>query len=434
MALRKVIRTGAGTGGGPAGPCGFNKDVYVDAVRGNDATGVRGDFDKCFQTIQAALNAALSYDRIVVGPGIYNAKIVMPDLDGIAIVGASRVDTILLGDGVNPLFQWVPGPNAFVRSFYTGQLQIMGATQKAIDIDGVNLASPRNFCDHGMFFEEVDVAQGDVWLKCISTVRLNRCTWLGQAQVQNCSVFATQETEIAQKTLLQYIGANPHPDTGRSLYALANNTIVGELHIVGHPIVEIDPTSLVLGYLDATGLTSALPLAPIIAIQGAVGNPFGAPVNTTFIAQLGTVIELSRGLFFGPVAITYGPTGPALPVRGRQSFFASTITLNGAIALDIRDSSYNPLGLGGAGPFTVDQSSIVFLGVPDGGPGVLFPITIAPPLPTANYVVTVTPLPPPGGVPCSTAVTAKVPAGCVVLTTSPAPGYTYDVRVERGQL
>ena len=48
--------------------------VWVDAVNGDDATGLRGRLQKPFKTLTAAKTAAQSGDTITVLPGVYNEK------------------------------------------------------------------------------------------------------------------------------------------------------------------------------------------------------------------------------------------------------------------------------------------------------------------------------------------------------------------------
>jgi hypothetical protein len=69
--------------------------VWVDAVNGNDSTGMRGQLGKPFLTLTAAKNAANSGDVIVVFPGTYNGNNLLKDgvnwhfMDGATITGAA---------------------------------------------------------------------------------------------------------------------------------------------------------------------------------------------------------------------------------------------------------------------------------------------------------------------------------------------------------
>lgn len=53
----------------------FNQAVFVDSTNGNDATAVKYNISKPYDTIQAAITAAVSGDTIVVFPGSYSGTI-----------------------------------------------------------------------------------------------------------------------------------------------------------------------------------------------------------------------------------------------------------------------------------------------------------------------------------------------------------------------
>lgn len=74
--------------------------VWVDAVNGNDGTGVRGDAGKPFLTVAAALAAALAGDLVFIRPGTYNLAAGISVPSGVSIRGACMGHTVVQMLGV----------------------------------------------------------------------------------------------------------------------------------------------------------------------------------------------------------------------------------------------------------------------------------------------------------------------------------------------
>lgn len=67
--------------------------VWVDAVNGNDATGVRGQQTKPFATIQAGIDAAVSGDAVFVFPGTYTGLVVCKN--NVSVFGLDEAHCII---------------------------------------------------------------------------------------------------------------------------------------------------------------------------------------------------------------------------------------------------------------------------------------------------------------------------------------------------
>lgn len=98
------VLTSQGSGAAPiwATPSGggsalSGNNIYVDAVNGDDATAVNGDFTKPYETLDTAITHATSGYTIIVRPGTY-----------------TNVSTTLLKDGVNWYFE--PGTIVVAKS------------------------------------------------------------------------------------------------------------------------------------------------------------------------------------------------------------------------------------------------------------------------------------------------------------------------------
>ena len=68
--------------------------LWVDAVNGNDSTGINGRLDKPYLTISAAITAATSGDVIHVRPGTYTEATITLKT-GVSILGLDQVNCIL---------------------------------------------------------------------------------------------------------------------------------------------------------------------------------------------------------------------------------------------------------------------------------------------------------------------------------------------------
>lgn len=97
--VRSWIVAGGGSGSIPIG-----NTLFVDAVNGNDATGLRGRLDKPFLTLTAAQTTAVIGDLIYVREGTYN---------NVGLLGKDQVDwwfdagAVIIG--VNGTQLWVSG-------------------------------------------------------------------------------------------------------------------------------------------------------------------------------------------------------------------------------------------------------------------------------------------------------------------------------------
>lgn len=99
------------------------KQVWVDSVNGNDATGARGRRDKPFLTVQAAITAATAGDVVNVGPGIYTGTITLKNGVNIAC-SPGVIFRHTLPAGTTPDHQHITDGGVAVTCEFSGRPQI----------------------------------------------------------------------------------------------------------------------------------------------------------------------------------------------------------------------------------------------------------------------------------------------------------------------
>ena len=376
--------------------------VWV-AKNGNDAKARRGRIDLPFLTIQAALTAALAGDAILVAPGTYAENLVIPDKDGLAIVGQNTTSTIITA-ALGPTLSWVPaaGPGALVQSFRTENLTFNNSDPAAgvdtLHVDGSAVVSPNTFLLEWFIVDCMVTKTGGgtglaANLICVGRVIASLSNFTGTAvRCKNVGRLGATECSFASIDLnWDRNAAAPFPGTGREGYYLANSTFVGgNVVISGQPIFVLDKTSVLAGIpipastITATALTSfngggAANQAPVISLLGTLGAGLGVvPVGggaltITLPADAGpdsgglapTVpsgVDLGQGTFWGAVAISKGAGANRNTVNARGAFFFNTISSGNLIDLDLRGATFTQAALAVAGTGTIDRDTHTITG------------------------------------------------------------------------
>lgn len=353
-----------------------------------------------FNLLQAAINAAAAFDTILVTTnGIHAENITMQDLDGITILGNSEVTTIIQNVGASHTFTWVPGATtgAAVNSFVMSHIEFMNTdntgTYHAIHIDANAVASPNTFGASEIDFNFVDISGAGVAGQTTAYFRnLGIFYWThgavtgGDLVATNCSTFRTRQVGIGTLAVptnfsAEYAGANPCTGAGRSDYTISQQTVVwGNLVLLGHPIMQVDQSCLVVGSTIGT-LTSyyasGKDYCPIITLygqHGLVGGAGGA-ITLTFpdpqtsgtafnfldigpAAHIEGVVSLTKTNFLPATA-----RGVAV-VNGSGHFdltTASVINISGYIALNMRGGTYTQSAMTVTGAATVDRDVTSFV-------------------------------------------------------------------------
>jgi len=428
--------------------------VWV-AKNGNDAKARRGRIDLPFLTVQAALTAALAGDAILVAPGTYAENLVIPDIDGLAIVGENTTTTIITA-ALGRTISWVPaaGPGALVKSFNLAKLTVSNTDplSDTIFVDGTAVSNPNTFC--GSFFcDEIAVTHSGAGIPmnmiCVGRVITSLSTVTGNTgggvRIRNCSRFQVTESSVASSSLLPAtvldLGWDRNagaaiPGLGREGFYLSNSTFVSHNTIIsGQPIFSVGVGCVLLGTLTTalTFFAGGVNQGPVIYLNGSFGalidpvagylTPPVAGVGTiTITLPLTTaglprmVLDLTGGSFYGTVAIDKtggGVVRQSVTAKG-ASFYAQAagnITAGALIDLDLRGASFAQAALAVAGGGTIDRDKVTIQAVAVALAGT--PVVFAIPFPstvTTQYAPQFTPT----GViaaPVSASITARTAAG-----------------------
>jgi hypothetical protein len=411
-----------------------------------------------FLTLQAALNVASSNTAIYVFPGTYSENIVMPDLDGIAIIGSAEQNTTIINASPGHTFSWIPGATtgAAVTTFQMRQLTLSNTdttgTYHALHIDANAVVFPNTFLSDECDINFVDVdGVGGVGKTAAFIRNAGFVFWThgaivgGDLYVTNCTQFAGRQLEIGTliaptNFVAEYDGNNPHNGLGRSNISIAEDTVVyGDVQLKGHPIYQEDVSSLIIGNVTGT-LTSfyasGRDYCPALFFSAHHGQPGGTGGNLTLVfpdpqasGSAFNAVDFSTGHIIGAVNFTKTNFLPAnarglLYVAGQAQFDTTTangLSFNGYVAADLRGAVFHQNVLQATGAAAIDRDRITFVQTITASPTT---VPISPPLPTgATYAVAVGP-----SVAAAYGISAKAVNQFVL--TGPASG-TADITISR---
>lgn len=399
---------------------------YVNAAA---AVNGNGSQLKPFNLLQSAINAASDFDTIFVTTrGDHAENIVMRDLNGIAIIGNSESNTAIANIGASHTFTWVPGATTgvAVRKFTLRNIEFINddttGTYHGIHVDASAVVYPNTFCADEFDMDVVDVeAAGGQGKTSVYFRNTGQVFWThgqalnGDVTLINPSVFRTRQVEIgglgAPANLnVTYDGALEHNGIGRSDVSIGQQSIVwGNVVPNGHPIFQMDQSSLIVGNLGGGILTSyyssGRDYCPVFSVYGQLGilGVAGGNINLTFpdpqaSGSAFNIVDMSRAHVLGTVSFTKTNFVPAnargvAVVLGQAQFDTTTVgglSANGFVALDLRGAEFNVAALASTGAASVDRDKIAFSAQAITTAGTT--VAINPPLPTgATYAVAATP-------------------------------------------
>ena len=400
--------------------------LYVDGNRTDSYTQV-GNIFAPFKTIQAALDVATQGTTIYVATGTYNENIVIPDLDSLAIIGASEMNTIISNATPGHTITWIPGATsgASVNKFTIQNIDIENTdttgTYHAVHFDASAVVYPNVFLGDECDFVVVDIDGQQT--KGHPTAYFNNIGallwWHGQVNggdltVINPGVFRANGLEVG--TVNQpmnfnatYDGNLPRNLLGRNDITIAAGSVVwGDVILSGHPIYQEDTDSLVFGNLIATNLSSFYasgrdycPTLLLYGQHGVVGRSGGNITITFPDAQSSgsalNLVDFSNSHVIGNITITKTNYSPANSrgvayVQGQGQFdttSAGGITFNGYVAADFKGTVFNNSAVSANVYSVVDRTTVSYVNqaVTTGGTT----INISPALSSNAYAVAVTP-------------------------------------------
>ena len=258
-------------------------------------------------------------------------------------------------------------------------------------------------------------------LQNIENIMWNNGQINGDLNVTNSAAFKgrniTVGTSATPKNVNLTYNASAITDSAlnRIDYTLSSDTVIfGDLNIIGHPNVYLDTTSKILGnVVGANTMTSfhdsTRDYCPILSLHGQIGlsgqlNTNGSgDITLTFpdpnaSGSAYNQVDLSNSIVAGTVVLNKTNNSPSgdraiAYVTGPAQFDnggANSITVNGYVSLDLKNSSFQQSALNTSSTGFVDRNNITYLGATAAVAGTV--MTISPKLPTsATYAAIATP-------------------------------------------
>jgi hypothetical protein len=401
--------------------------LYVDGNR-TDTYTPNGTINFPYKTVQDALDDATANTTINVAPGLYSENIVMPDLDGICILGSSEMNTTIANAAPGHTFNWSPSSSVgnSINKFCLTNLEFVNTdttgTYHTLHINAANVTYPNTFIGEEMDIQTVDFEGAQS--QSNTTVYLNnvgvQLFW--HSQIYGGAVTVINPGEFRSTSMVigntgdphdfnvTYDGSLPRNGLGRNDITLAaGSAVFGNVNLNGHPIYQEDVDTVIVGNLNGANLStfyaSGRDYSPTILAYGQHGvvGGTGGSINLTFPDPntSGTsfnFVDFSNGHILGKVSLTKANLLPLSArgyavVQGQAQFDTSAangISANGYVAMDLRGANFNQSALQATGAATIDRSVVTLTSRTATTAGNV--ITISPPLAAgATYTTAVTP-------------------------------------------
>lgn len=311
--------------------------LYVDQVRGSDTTGQRGNANRPFATIQAALNAALTDDTVWLAPQRFTltqALTIPNTIVRLTIMGtttnpgsnalsAQQPCTIIIGANLNRIDV---STNTALARLSVENLSFANATAGfySIKADGTtaNLTALQIFINN--------VAGANIFAKRIGAVTGWNCTASGTNVLAGVIAILTAQSLLTGATTFSY-DVSTDPAAG-GLLLVQNGSTIGALTLTGQPNVVGDQTSTFTSIVGSGLLAPASGKQPAISICGFAGNvdfaSAGAELPDTATAL---TVDFSAARFVTSNGIVTTPaTAIKFKVAGAAAN-AQTVKLNDTI-------------------------------------------------------------------------------------------------------
>lgn len=394
--------------------------TYV-APNGSNATGQRGSISRPFATIQAAVTASQSGDVIVIAPKPaaapdYNENIVIPPaLTALTLRGESR-----FGVSIRPT---VGAAVTYVPSGTAGLLELHDLTIACQDgtSDAVAMSAP---LPARSSFTAVDCAIGQMTITEVRDVEDVVGTH-GTVTFTNCTNVAVKGSTIGRLGD-GFDGATTALPRGQHRYE--GVTITSTISLIGQIDAFFDggcsqPTGAAFQVAGTTRFAGGDDLGCKVTTRGQHGTTtISVDPNAVGLTDL-SAIDIQHATFVSSVSVTLtaaNPDASLLPVEARGANIDGALTADRA-AVDARGANITGVltGLNGG---TVDRLLDTRAQVNADDAGVA--VTIDPPLPNANYSVSLEYVGGVAGSGLSCVVSAKTATGFTVAHAAASPDVT----------
>jgi hypothetical protein len=338
-ATARFYRSIAQDPGGGAVALNFPNTILWVSPNGNNATAVRGAWDKPYQTVQAAVTASSSGDAIFIAPGFYAENVVIPP---------ARTALTFFGPGAT--LSAATGVALTYTPAATGTLRVLelaietrdgNAAINAVEVDGGNGATITIFRDVIVgrsnyaacavnAFVDVAFTERPRFVSCTTGSMRGACTVDGLGPLQ--------------------ILFNPG-GRAQGTFTIKGASLNSGIELIGQPIVDIDQATKIESTrgpaITATALTISNLSAPRITFKGSVTAGI---VNIVYAAPTGIAQNSAdfTGADFGDAVSLSSAAGTAAQVTADGTTFRGTLTVGESVQLEAANA--NILGaLVGAG-------------------------------------------------------------------------------------
>lgn len=338
---------------GGLGP--WSSVLYVDNVRGNDATGTRGDDNLPFATIQAALNAMHQFDTVELAPQLFSLTVTLTVpatvVNGTCVGAPTSYAPFLSFSGSTggtaissfTVALWTFGANLGLSGFVLANMALF-STSTVISADGSAYAKDAFFAN-GLYVVGCNIALGQINTKYAGTYRAIRCVVVGSAITHvNGRVADYWDCYCPNPSLLaSYDATDPLAATNAQTLSILDGSVVGGadnnacVTLTGQCHLVIDQTATI-GGLKGASLSVSGAKAPSILCSGFV---MGSNSSVLDFASAGaelpdtaTVLTWNfKGTrFYGNNGLnTNGPTAIRFKVVGATPTNFQTVVLDSSM-------------------------------------------------------------------------------------------------------
>ena len=327
---------------------GWSVGLYVDAVRGNDGTAVRGNSSKPYQHIQTALAAALSGDAVYISPGTYNETLALPELAALSVFGAGDNETFIVSASRGATIGAAPTTTNMQTLMLSGFTCINTNSHVAVCLSGASLGTKGIFISGTLIVDHVRIPSGHKFvLSCA-----------GNAIFRN-SIFGLLETNEVNNGKVHYCYVDGSASVKWDGADLPDG-ILGEHRVtfLGCNVSTLLPKTLAqVGFY--AGYVETLTTSFTEDGFGGYGQFRGSGyLGTVTISSTSALGDVPAAIIDGSqcVALTVNNTtidsvpGPMRVAVSARNANITSVTANEYCDVDIRNSAYTTIAAGGAMP------------------------------------------------------------------------------------
>lgn len=295
------------------GDAGFDHVYYVDANDGNNTTAQRGSLSLKWLTIQAAVNQAETdgFDDAIVfiGPGTYAEQVTVPEVAGLALIGASPEETIIAAPAGLRCITCALTDDT-MQNLVIRDLRVDGAAGvAAIVVDGV-LAANQTFLTGKLLLDNVlvggenDAAGEGIVIDTINVLEMNRVASPGPFVTRPNMYLLNVGPALIDQSLFNdvqdgYDAANPQPAFGRNVHKYRGCSFE-TFDPSGVVSVELDAECEIRtdldGHLDDSGVGL---LTGLFVCRGRIAQAAGFEVDLTNVGEARLCVDISDAVVEG---------------------------------------------------------------------------------------------------------------------------------------